>query len=54
VNQVANCLRHKRYETERSARIAARVMRGRVRGIAAWPCKEGGIKHWHVGRGKRR
>jgi hypothetical protein len=56
MNQVANCLRHKRYGTEREARASAVRMRQRHghRNIRAYPCKCGGELHFHIGNARRR
>jgi hypothetical protein len=56
MDQVTNCRRHRRFPTGQAARGAVRVLRARrrYRGISAYPCREGGIPHWHVGHGRRR
>lgn len=55
MDQVGNCLRHRKL-TETAAKTIARQLRNRKRfkGLGAYPCKEGGEKHWHVGRAGRR
>lgn len=56
MDQVANCLRHRRYDSESAARARAGELRHKrkYKGIAAYPCKVGGVPHWHVGKAKRR
>ncbi len=56
MDQVANCLRHRKYSDEKPARARAAELRHKrkYKGVAAYPCKVGGVLHWHVGKAKRR
>jgi hypothetical protein len=56
MNPLNNCLRHRRYATKDAAQAEAARLRNKRshKGVRAFPCKIGGVLHYHVGRNRRR
>lgn len=52
MDEVANCLRHRRYDAENDAKEQLKKLKAvaaRFRGLQVYACKVGGTAHWHIG-----